>query len=207
MAYNWNAFKKTHNLSETAIQKLSAYANMIIDWNEKFNLTAITKEEDIAKLHFEDALALQNMYSLHHINSLGDIGTGAGIPAIPLKICYPHLSLVLIEVKSKKRIFLQAAVDSLELTNVEIVSCDWRTFLRNTHYQVDVFCARASLPPEELIRMFKDTSSYKNSLLVYWASKHWIPDNTIAPYIKQTYPYTIGERTYSLIKMANIKAQ
>lgn len=202
MAYNWNTFKDIHNLSDTVTHKLSEYAKMIIDWNEKFNLTAITKEEDIAKLHFEDAFALQNIYTLETVNTLADIGTGAGIPAIPLKICYPHIALVLIEVNNKKRTFIQAVVDSLELTNVEIISYDWRTFLRNTQYEIDIFCARASLAPEELVRIFKDASPYKKSTLVYWASKHWVAGNEVAPYVKQTYTYTIGDRTYSLIKMA-----
>lgn len=207
MSYNWNAFKDRYNLSESLIKDLSQYAQMIIDWNQKFNLTAITKEEDIAQLHFQDAMALQNIVSIDKINTLADIGTGAGIPAIPLKICYPHLKLVLIEVNNKKRTFLQAVVDTLKLANVEIVSYDWRTFLRQTNYHIDIFCARASLSPEELIRMFKDTSPYKKSCLVYWASKYWKPENEVAPYVKQSYTYTIGDRTYNLIKMANITNQ
>lgn len=204
MAYNWNTFGQIHDCSDTIVQGLKTYANMIIEWNKKFNLTAITKEEDIATLHFEDSLALKNIINLNNVDTLADIGTGAGIPAIPLKICYPHMNIILIEVNSKKRTFLEAVIDTLQLPNVEIVAHDWRTFLRNTDYTIDLFCARASLAPEELTRIFKDTSPYKDSTLVYWASKHWIPSPNIQSYISQTYTYSISSRTYNLIKMENL---
>jgi 16S rRNA (guanine527-N7)-methyltransferase len=203
MAYNWNSFAILPDVSDTMTQHLSTYARMIIDWNEKFNLTTITKEEDIAELHFKDALALHNFIDLTTIHSIADIGTGAGIPGIPLKICYPHLSLILIEVNNKKRLFLQEVVTTLGLTDVTIVEYDWRTFLRKTNYTVDLFCARASLAPDELVRMFKNSTPYKKSSLVYWASQHWVPSDETIAYIKDRYTYTIADRTYTLIKMTN----
>ncbi|HTM06349.1 MAG TPA: 16S rRNA (guanine(527)-N(7))-methyltransferase RsmG [Patescibacteria group bacterium] len=207
MAYNWKAFAHLYNLPDKTISNFVTYAHMISDWNKKFNLTTITKEEEIAQLHFADSLTLNQLIDLRQINYIADIGTGAGIPGVPLKICYPHLSLILIEVNSKKRLFLQEVITVLGLTQVEIVDNDWRTFLRKTNYQIDLFCARASLPPEELVRVFKDASPYKNSALIYWASKHWEPSVEISSYINDRYMYTIANRSYTLIKMTKTRTQ
>lgn len=189
-------------LTETQTAQLSRYLELLIEWNNKFNLTAITNTEDIIQSHFDDSLALAKYIDFNTIQSTADIGTGAGFPGIPLKILFPHLKTTLIEVNNKKRTFLAHVAQELGLDNIVIYPDDWRTFLRNTDYKIDYFFARASLQPEELIRIFKPSSPYKQATLVYWASKQWVTKKIEEPFIKKEVPYTIGniERKFVFFK-------
>ncbi len=118
----------------------------MLEWNEKTNITRITSLADILEYHYRDALHLDRFIDMQQIKTICDIGTGGGIPGIPLKIKYPHLHVVLIEVNGKKIAFLRDLIETLGLKNVEIVDLDWRTFLRQTNMPIDLFVARASLP-------------------------------------------------------------
>lgn len=178
-------------LTTAQTDKLSRYLELLIEWNNKFNLTAITDPAAIITYHFDDSLALAQHIDFNTIQSTADIGTGAGFPGIPLKILFPHLKTVLIEVNNKKRTFLAHIAQELELDNIVIYPFDWRTFLRTSEYTIDYFFARASLQPEELVRIFKPASAYKNGTLVYWASKQWVPKNIEAPLIEKETSYTL----------------
>jgi 16S rRNA (guanine527-N7)-methyltransferase len=180
--------------AEQAI-KFERYLGLLIEWNKKFNLTAITDPDAIITHHFDDSLALAQHIDFNTINCTADIGTGAGFPGIPLKILFPHLTTVLIEVNNKKRTFLAHIIKELALDNVILYPLDWRTFLRATNYPIDYFFARASLQPEELVRIFKPTSPYKEATLVYWASQHWVSNKPEAPFIKTEIPYTLNATT------------
>ncbi len=183
------ANKYTLTTAQTA--QLDRYLELLIEWNKKFNLTAITDPAAIIHNHFDDSLALAQHIDFTTIYSTADIGTGAGFPGIPLKILFPHLKTVLIEVNNKKRSFLAHIVQELTLDNITIYPYDWRTFLRTTNYPIDYFFARASLQPEELVRIFKPSSPYKDATLVYWASQQWEPEKIEAPFIEKEVFYTI----------------
>lgn len=172
--------------------KLSRYLELLIEWNAKFNLTAIIDPVAIIQYHFDDSLALAKHIDFNTIDSTADIGTGGGFPGIPLKILFPHLKTVLIEVNNKKRTFLAHIAQELELDNITIYPYDWRTFVRSTQHSINYFFARASLQPEELVRIFKPSSSYKDATLVYWASKQWIAKKIEAPFIEKEALYTIN---------------
>ncbi|HSC25422.1 MAG TPA: 16S rRNA (guanine(527)-N(7))-methyltransferase RsmG [Candidatus Babeliales bacterium] len=180
-----------YTLTTAQTDKFKRYLNLLIEWNTKFNLTAITEPSSVIRYHFDDSLALTQHIDCTSINSLADIGTGAGFPAIPLKIIHPHLTTILIEVNNKKRSFLERIIKELELENVIIYPYDWRTFLRSTTYTIDYFLARASLQPEELIRLFKPTSTYKNRSLIYWASQQWLPNKIEVSFIEKEVSYTL----------------
>jgi len=180
-----------YTLTKTQTDQLNCYLQLLIEWNEKFNLTAITDPLSIIHYHFDDSLSLAKYIDFSHIQSIADIGTGAGFPAIPLKILFPHLKVILIEVNNKKRTFLAHVIKELALENIILYPYDWRTFLRNTEYTIDYFFARASLQPEELVRIFKPSSPFKNAILVYWASQQWTAQKIEAPFISQEIPYTI----------------
>jgi hypothetical protein len=77
---------------------------------------------------------------------------------------------------------------------VEIVDLDWRTFLRKTTYPVDLFVARASLAPSELVRIFKPQSHYKDAHLIYWAAQQWQPDAAVARYMYEQHEYAVGDK-------------
>ena len=190
----WKRFQKHFNLQEKQIEKFQRYSLMLQEWNKKINLTAISDPGDIITSHFQDSLMLSHFVEINDISMLADVGAGAGFPSLPLKICYPHLSIVLIEVIQKKIQFLHKIIDTLELSNVEICDLDWRTFLRSTDYPIELFCARASVSVEELIRMFSPISPYHSAQLVYWASKNWVIPEFVQPYVCRQEQYTIDNK-------------
>jgi len=107
------------SLSDEMLDKFKAYSDMLVSWNEKMNLTAITEPFDIASKHFADSLA--GLKFIKDGQSLIDVGTGAGFPGIPLKIACPTLSLTLLDSLAKRLKFLDAVVDELKLENVRTI--------------------------------------------------------------------------------------
>lgn len=198
----WRQFFSRYSLSSAQQEQFRTYYRLLVETNDIHNLTAITDLEMVLTDHFDDSLALGTFIDCNLLASLGDVGTGAGFPALPLKIAYPHLSLVLIEVNHKKIQFLETVVEALQLQNVIITDLDWRTFLRHTDYTVELFCARASLAPDELIRMFKSSSAYRSGRLVYWASCHWEPTAAVMPFIEREEKYLVGLKDRRLIFLA-----
>jgi 16S rRNA G527 N7-methylase RsmG len=131
---------------------------------------------------------------------LADVGTGAGFPGLALKIMYPQLPVLLIEVVQKKIEFLQAVIAACGLEGVEISGLDWRNFLRYPDYEIDLFVSRAALPTDELIRLFRPSCSYKNAQLVYWASKNWQPGSKEeTALMTQEFAYTVGGKSRKLV--------
>lgn len=191
----WNAFAARHALSAYQLEQMQGYYRLLVEWNEKYNLTTRTALPDVIAYHLDDALMVSKRYDLSGVRGCADVGSGGGIPGIPLAIAYPHIDIYLIEVIRKKREFLQYVADTLHLTRVTVCDADWRTFLRSTHYDIQLFCARASLAPHELIRVFGGASRYPDASLVYWASEAWHPHTDEAGYIRDRWSYSIGERT------------
>ena len=198
----WACFAQQFSLTKKQLDQFQQYEKLLREWNDKINLTAITDTSNIISDHFEDSIMLTKFVNFSKISSIADIGAGGGLPGIPLKICFPHLSLILIEVIQKKVKFLHKVIEDLELDNVEIYDKDWRTFLRKTDYDIDLFLARASISPDELVRMFKSGCVYRKSELVYWASAQWEPSKTVAPYVVQEKAYTVNnkQRRYIFFK-------
>ncbi len=199
----WEQFVSDEQLSEKQAEQFLNYMVLLRQESEKINITTITNPQDILLYHFKDSLQLKNFVDMQKIRMLCDIGTGGGFPGIPLKIAYPHISLMLIEVNQKKLRFLQRVVDTLGLENCEFYESDWRTFLRTTDYEVDLFCARASLQPEELVRMFSGASPYKKSQLVYWAAGKWIPDKKTERLVCREFFYQVGNRRRKLVSLCS----
>ena len=96
------------------------YLQELLEWNKKFNLTAITDPEEVRRKHFEDSLTLLQTIQLTD-QSLIDIGAGAGFPGIPLKIACPGIKLTLLEATRKKTDFLKHIVSVLNLNNTEVI--------------------------------------------------------------------------------------
>lgn len=185
----WLAFAKKENLSAEQVEKFKTYYNLLIEANESFNLTAITSLRRVMSDHFSDSLELRRHVDLNAINTIADVGPGAGFPSIPLKIIAPHLNVLLIEVTYKKQQFLKTVIEALGLTDVEVCPLDWRTFLRTTSGQIDLFTSRATFDDVELCRLFRQTSDYRSSTLVYWASKQWEINPKCTQYLDRTISY------------------
>lgn len=104
-------------LTDAQIEQLLAFIKLLAKWNKAYNLTAIRKLEDMVSLHLLDSLAI-----LPHIHGqrVIDIGTGAGLPGIPLAICLPDLQFVLLDSNAKKTRFVQQAILELKLNNARV---------------------------------------------------------------------------------------
>ncbi len=109
------------SLDARQIEQFASYSAMLIDWNKKFNLTAIVDPQEIAVKHFLDSLTILNFHDVCLGAQVVDVGTGAGFPGIPLKIARPDISLVLLDSLRKRTQFLQAVVEQLSLAAVTVI--------------------------------------------------------------------------------------
>ena len=195
----WNLFQEQEQLTDQQVKQFQCYEEFLSKNNQEFNLTAIIDLSGIVRQHFTDSMAIRKFFDFSKITTIADIGTGAGFPAIPLKILFPHLSVVLIEVTRKKRQFLAELIELLAIENVEICEFDWRTFLRITEFPVDLFVTKAALDVSELCRAFKPSCRYKQATIIYWASEAWEPDLKIVPFIRTIESYKLGAKRRQLI--------
>lgn len=113
------AQKLGFTLNERQIDQLLKYKDLLLEWNEKINLTAIIEEEDIMIKHFLDSLSCVNIPHIKEGIKLIDVGTGAGFPGIPINIYYPSIELTLLDSLNKRINFLKEVCHSLKLDKVQ----------------------------------------------------------------------------------------
>ncbi len=197
----WRSFIEQHALSEQQAEQFAHYLELLIEWNQRINLTAITDVPDVINYHFSDSLALSKACDPNSLQMICDVGSGGGLPGIPLAIAYPHLRVLLIEIVGKKVNFLRLVAKELGMEDrIEVIDLDWRTFLRSTEYPIDAFCARASLRPDELVRMFRaHTSPYRQACLFYWAAANWIIEPEEAKWFEKEIPYSVGDKERKIV--------
>ena len=194
----WVEMKGMYQPNDEQMVQFERYAACLLECNQQFNLTGVKDLSGVVRSHFEDSLALVKFIDLKTVSMIADIGSGAGFPGLPLKIMFPHLKVLLIEVTRKKRDFLADVVKMLDLSDVEISDLDWRTFVRKTDYPIDMFVTRAALDDLELSRMFQPACVYNAATLVYWASKDWEQHKKTVALINRVETYTIGSRERKL---------
>ncbi|MEN9406725.1 MAG: ribosomal small subunit methyltransferase [Bacillota bacterium] len=132
-------------LSKEKQELFYRYYKELINTNKELNLTAITEANEVVVKHFYDSLLITKVLNLTKINSLIDIGSGAGFPGIPLKIVYPHLKLLLLEARNKKVVFLKSLIDRLPLEEVQALHGRAEELQHNKEYAAsfDLIVARA----------------------------------------------------------------
>ena len=108
-------------LDETAIDRLCRYNDLLVEWNEKINLTALTAPEDVALKHFADSLLLLRYIEINKGTSAIDVGTGAGFPGLVLKIARPDIRLTLLDSLQKRLNFLDTVCEELGIDDVRLV--------------------------------------------------------------------------------------
>lgn len=108
-------------LSETQLAQFTRYYELLVEWNEKMNLTAITEAHEVAVKHMVDSLSAYDPALFNGTVSIIDVGTGAGFPGLPLKIFCPDAKLTLMDSLNKRVNFLQTVVDELGLEGVSCV--------------------------------------------------------------------------------------
>lgn len=140
------------SLNDDAYAKFSTYSRLLVEWNEKMNLTAITQPGEIAVKHFVDSLLLLRYLQIPNGAKVCDVGTGAGFPGVPLKIARDDISLTLMDSLNKRLTFLQAVAGELGLTDTCTVHKRGEDAGRDPLYRekFDVVTARAVAHLREL---------------------------------------------------------
>ena len=133
-------------LDDIKLNQLKKYYELLITWNEKINLTAITDQEQVYLKHFYDSLTLSKIIDLNQELSLVDIGTGAGFPGIVLKILFPNLKITLIDSLNKRIEFLKLVIKELNLKDIEAIHTRIEEYSKVNREQFDIATARAVAP-------------------------------------------------------------
>jgi len=155
---NTGATKLGLHLTPSQLEQFETYYQELIDWNKRVNLTAITGYEEVQLKHFLDSLtvtlAWQQPISKVDLRLI-DIGTGAGIPGIPLKILFPDMKLMLLDATAKKAAFLYHLRDKLQLNNVEIVVGRAEEVAHQNQYRekFNIVLSRAVAPLPTLVEL------------------------------------------------------
>ncbi len=131
------------DVTDEKLSKLEKYYDLLISWNEKMNLTAITDKKDVYLKHFYDSLTISKVINLGEVNSLCDIGTGAGFPGVVLKIFFPHIHLTLIDSLMKRITFLNEVISELDLDNTWTVHARAEEYGVSNREKYDLVTARA----------------------------------------------------------------
>ena len=130
-------------LSEKEIDLFYQYMKLLLEWNTKMNLTAITEEKDVILKHFIDSISIEKY--LQGKNRIMDIGTGAGFPGIPLKILNQQKKLILVDSLNKRIQFLEEVKKELVLNNLELIHSRVEDLAKDSNYResADVAVSRA----------------------------------------------------------------
>ncbi|HEX7080997.1 MAG TPA: 16S rRNA (guanine(527)-N(7))-methyltransferase RsmG [Gammaproteobacteria bacterium] len=148
------------------VGRLTAFLNLLVKWNRVYNLTGIRDADELVERHLIESLDLAPLLRGERI---ADVGTGAGLPGLPLAIVAPDRRFTLVESRAKRVRFLRHVVGELGLSNVEIEHC--RVEDLRCERPFDTVLARAVAPPAELIAMTRHLTAPSTILLLLTAAR------------------------------------
>jgi len=131
------------NITDVQLKRLADFYKLLIEWNQKINLTAITHEKEVYLKHFYDSLTLIKAVDLTKELSLCDVGSGAGFPGIVLKIVFPNLKITLIDSLNKRVIYLNDVIEKLGLNDIKALHARMEDYSRDNAEKFDIITARA----------------------------------------------------------------
>lgn len=139
--------KNELTLDEAAIERFDSFASLLVEWNEKMNLTAITEPQEIEIKHFLDCLLVQKYFDFSTVKTAVDIGAGAGFPSIPLLICNENVEFTLVDSLNKRLKFLEVVCRELGI-NANLIHSRAEELGQNKDYResFDLALARAVAP-------------------------------------------------------------
>lgn len=130
-------------LTELQEEQLERYYELLVEYNKVMNLTGITEKEEVYLKHFYDSLTIARVIDLNKEKSLCDMGTGAGLPGIVLKIVFPNLKVTLLDSLNKRIEFLKIVISELGLKNIEAIHCRIEEYGIKNREIFDIVTARA----------------------------------------------------------------
>jgi len=130
-------------LTQNQLDQLNKYYELLVEYNKVMNLTGITEKEEVYLKHFYDSLTIIKIIDLNNIDSLCDIGTGAGFPGLVLKIVFPNLKITLLDSLNKRIEFLKIVINELGLKDIEVIHTRAEEYALNNRNKFDVTTARA----------------------------------------------------------------
>ena len=138
------------NISVDTLTKLEEYYNLLVEENNKYNLTAITEVKQVYLKHFYDSLCIVKIINLNNQYIL-DIGTGAGFPGLVLKIVFPNIKIDLLDSTNKRCLFLQMVIDKLNLKDVNVINARAEEYAKDNREKYDIVTSRAVAPLKHLL--------------------------------------------------------
>ena len=133
-------------ITNEQLKQLELYYELLVEWNNKINLTGITEHNEVYLKHFYDSLTICRDINLNEIDSLADIGTGAGFPGMVIKILFPNLDVDLIDSLGKRIVFLNEVANKLKLQKINIINARAEEYALKERDIYDVVTARAVAP-------------------------------------------------------------
>ncbi|EUJ47461.1 16S rRNA (guanine(527)-N(7))-methyltransferase RsmG [Paenilisteria rocourtiae] len=132
-------------LSDAQMEQFNQYFTMLVEWNEKMNLTAITERDEVYLKHFYDSISAAFYVDFKDVGMICDVGAGAGFPSIPIKICFPDLDVTIVDSLQKRMTFLDALASELKLENIHFHHARAEEFGQNKAFRgsFDLVTARA----------------------------------------------------------------